>query len=409
MGFVFFDLGGLKAINDVYGVETGDAIIREVVSRLTVQIPEGAFAARLSGDEFGILAPLEVFGYSEAQACLAAVFDKPCDLREGDVQLNHYIGFVEFDHTATSQAAVLERALYAVKFARKNKNAPSVFFDEQLRQTMDRKTLLTNALRSCDFDAEMSVVFQPIVDVNTSTIISVECLARWNSPVVGHVSPADFIPAAEAAGYINRITLTLLAKAMRAAKSWPQNLRVSFNLSASNLSSRGFVQEFLAVLTEHRFDPRRLDCEVTETSVMWDFQEACRAIDILKSAGIGLSLDDFGTGYSSLSHVHRLPLDCIKVDRSFVSGITADTVGYGIVKSLLALSRDMEISCVVEGVETEEELAVLKSLGTNRVQGYLYSKPLTEQDLGVLLKDGQAKIDPFAKQEVSDQNLSQVS
>ena len=192
-------------------------------------------------------------------------------------------------------------------------------------------------------------------------------------------------------GFINALTLSLMEKAVLAARAWPEDLKLSFNLSASNLSSRGFVLEFLSLLEQHAFDPGRLNCEVTETTVMWDFAEACRAIDVLKDAGIRLSLDDFGTGYSSLSHVHRLPLDCIKVDRSFVRGISPDTAGYGIVKSLLALSREMGISCVVEGVETEEELSILRTLGTSEVQGYLFSKPISAEDLGAILQ-GRAQL-----------------
>ncbi|MEP1931081.1 MAG: EAL domain-containing protein [Roseibium sp.] len=402
-GLCVFDLGGLKAINDVYGVETGDKIIREVVLRLRERLPGGVFAARLAGDEFAVLTSPDVLNFEGIRSCLVDVFQEPCSLREGDVHLSHYIGYVEPDETAESQAVVLERALYAVQRARLRKNEPAVLFDDRLREQMDRKTLLTNALRTCDMETEMFVVFQPIVDVSYNRIIAVECLARWHSPLVGTVSPVEFIPAAETAGYINRITLTLLAKAMKAAQSWPDDLTLSFNLSATNLSSRGFVIEFLKTLTDNGFDPHRMDCEVTETSVMWDFDEACRAIDVLKSAGIGLSLDDFGTGYSSLSHVHNLPLDCIKVDRSFVSGINPDTPGYGIVKSMLALSRDMGISCVVEGVETEDELEVLKSLGTSRVQGYFYSKPLSESDLGDLLDCG------LTHSRTSDQDFAQVS
>lgn len=393
-GLCVFDLGGLKAINDVYSVKTGDELIRQVVTRLKKNLPIGGMAGRLAGDEFAVIGPMDTFDFASAKRFLDTVLEAPCTLPEGSMHLNHFMGYAELDASAASSTVTLERALFAAQQARRTRNNPAVMFDEALKAVMDRRILLSNALRTADLDRELYVVFQPIVNIKTNSVIGAECLARWDSAQVGFVPPSDFIPVAESSWQINRMTLILLRKAMTAATAWPENLRLSFNLSATNLSSGGFVEEFLGILNEFGFDPRRMNCEVTETSIMWDIQEANRAIGILKSAGIGLSLDDFGTGYSSLSHVHSLPLDCIKIDRSFVSGINPDTTGYGIVKSLLALSREMEIGCVVEGVETEEELDVLRQIGASCVQGYLFSKPVPADELTRLLEERSGAVEP---------------
>lgn len=380
-----FDLGGLRAINAIYGVETGDDILGEVVRRLRGRLGAGSFAARLAGDEFAILSLVDGGDLEDPAALFEDLFADACQLPESSVRLDYFAGIARTDVPLGSATELLERAVYAMQEAKHNRNNPIVTFGPGHLEHMGFQAKVTQALQGAEFAKEFSVAFQPIVDVNDNRITGVECLARWQSPLLGQVPPGAFIPVAERAGLINRLTLILLEKALVAAERWPADLRVSFNLSASNLSSRGFVSEFLQLLTSHGFDPRRLNCEVTETSVMWDFGEASRAIAVLKKAGIRLSLDDFGTGYSSLSHVHQLPLDCIKVDRSFVQGITPDTIGYGIVKSLLAMSREMGISCVVEGVETQEELAVLRSLGTSEVQGYLFSRPVGAPELDALL------------------------
>ena len=380
-----FDLGGLRSINNIYGVKTGDEILLEVARRLRAAMTPAMFAARIAGDEFVILSKHGGLEINRVAGLLQALFSDACQLPASSIQLHYRAGLAEADGTAASATELLERAVYAMQEAKQNGNNPIVAFGARHLEQMGLETRITQALGTADVEDEFTVAFQPIVNVARNRITAVECLARWHSPVLGQVSPADFIPIAERSGFINRLTLSLMEKAVQAAHAWPEEVKLSFNLSASNLSSRGFVLEFLKLLDRHGFDPRRLNCEVTETTVMWDFAEACRAIDVLKEAGIRLSLDDFGTGYSSLSHVHRLPLDCIKVDRSFVRGISPDTAGYGIVKSLLAMSREMGISCVVEGVETEEELSVLRTLGTSEVQGYLFSKPISAGDLEALL------------------------
>jgi predicted signal transduction protein with EAL and GGDEF domain len=196
---------------------------------------------------------------------------------------------------------------------------------------------------------------------------------------LGQVGPGLFICVAERSGMVDRLTRTLLEKALTAAGNWPRDIRLSFNLSTKDISSSEGVMRLVSIVNQSGFDPKRIDFEITETAMMHDFAQASAAIEILKALGCGISLDDFGTGFSSLSQLHSLPLTKIKIDRSFVTDLHQRPASYKIVKSLLALSRDMSLGCIVEGVETKAEADALRMLGCSLVQGYLYSKPLSEE------------------------------
>lgn len=195
---------------------------------------------------------------------------------------------------------------------------------------------------------------------------------------MGKVSPACFIPISERAGIVSSLTRPLFRKALRAACCWDPALRLSFNLSAHDLNSEAGVLALIGIIESSGFDAERLDLEITETAFTHDFEQVTQSVETLRRLGCGISLDDFGTGYSSLTRLHGLPLTKFKIDRSFVKNLHQRPASYKIVKSLLTLSADMGLDCVIEGVETEEELAALKALGGTSVQGYLFSPPLPE-------------------------------
>ncbi|MEM9966057.1 MAG: EAL domain-containing protein, partial [Asticcacaulis sp.] len=234
---------------------------------------------------------------------------------------------------------------------------------------------------------ELSVVFQPIVHIKTRIPIAFEALARWQSPLLGRVSPVEFIPVAERSGMIGLLTRQLLKKALATATQWPEGLRLSFNLSAHDLSSAEGVLRLIAIVKASGFDPKRLDFEITETAVMHDVNEVTEAINTLKALGCGISLDDFGTGFASLSQMHALPLTRIKIDRSFIVNIDQKPASYKIVKSLVTLCTDMGLGCVTEGVETEAEARVLLQLGCGTAQGYFYSQPLLATEIDSYLAE----------------------
>ena len=198
--------------------------------------------------------------------------------------------------------------------------------------------------------------------------VAFEALARWNSPELGRVAPGVFIPVAERTGLIGRLTIPLLGKALCEAQAWPEDIRLSFNLSALDCGSHDSVQQIIALIQASGFEPSRLDLEITETAIVQDIAQMQRAIIQFRQLGCGISLDDFGTGYSSLSQLHALSLTKLKIDRSFVAGIQHNPATFKIVKSLVGLTLDMGLECVIEGVETHEELAALTSLGCTQVR-----------------------------------------
>ncbi|MGH6760980.1 MAG: putative bifunctional diguanylate cyclase/phosphodiesterase [Phyllobacterium sp.] len=249
-----------------------------------------------------------------------------------------------------------------------------------------RRHDVERALLSADLETELSVFFQPIIDLPTDSIVSFETLARWESPKLGPVSPGDFIPAAESCGLINELTRNLLDRALSVAAGWPDRIKLSFNLSAQDISTSTGGLGLIAQIMESGTDPGKIVFEITETATIHDFDRASAAIRAFKALGIGISLDDFGTGFSSLSHLQRLPLNQIKIDRSFVSNIEGSPVNRMIVKSLITLCADLNLGCVAEGVETTTQLEVLRELGCPRAQGYYFGHPMSEEDTAMLIR-----------------------
>lgn len=243
-------------------------------------------------------------------------------------------------------------------------------------------------MRHSNLGNEMWVAFQPIRDIESARTIGYEALARWQSPTLGAIDPAVFIPIAEHAHQIGRLTEILLTKALKTAASWPEPFCISFNLSALDLVSRETMESVRQIVVASGVAPERIEFEVTETAVMRDFDMASEAIARLRQLGMRIALDDFGTGFSSLSHVHRLKPDKIKIDRSFVRDIEVNAASRDIIRTIIDMSRNLGLACVVEGVETEAQLSNLRSLGCHLIQGYLFGRPMNEAAVNQHIADG---------------------
>ena len=387
------DLDGFKPINDNYGHSVGDRVLIEAGRRIREVCegfgPQRVEFARLGGDEFGLV----VCGDPE-DADLARLGERigeqvklPYQLDTAHTGLSCSIGFALYPDSATTSEALYECADYSLYHAKRHLRGRTVIFSGELEAEIRSRGVIENLLRTSDFGAEMELVFQPIVDAMSEHTAGFETLARWHSPRLGWVSPADFIPAAERIGLIRPLTQVLLARALATAKTWPDHIRLSFNLSAHDVCAAEGILPLISIIEKSGLPPHRIDFEITETAVTFDFVRAQQSIATLKAMGCGISLDDFGTGYSSLSHVHRLPLDKIKVDRSFVADINENPVSLKIIKSLTGLCDDMEIACVVEGVETRAQLDTLRRLGCDLIQGYYFAKPMP----GAAIEDYLAK------------------
>lgn len=393
------DLDGFKPINDNYGHSVGDRVLIEAGRRIREVCegfgPQRVEFARLGGDEFGLV----VCGDPE-EADLIRLGERigsqvklPYQLDTAHTGLSCSIGFALFPDSATTSEALYECADYSLYHAKRHQRGRTVIFSSELEAEIRSRGVIENLLRTSDFSAEMELVFQPIVDAMSEHTASFETLARWNSPRLGWVSPADFIPAAERIGLIRPLTQALLARALATAKTWPDDIRLSFNLSAHDVCAAEGILPLISIIEKSGLPPHRIDFEITETAVTFDFARAQQSIATLKAMGCGISLDDFGTGYSSLSHVHRLPLDKIKVDRSFVAEINENPVSHKIIKSLAGLCDDMEIACVVEGVETRAQLDSLRRLGCDFIQGYYFAKPMPADAITDYLGNERQRID----------------
>lgn len=378
------DLDGFKPVNDLYGHAAGDRLLIEVGQRLaSVCASKNVHLSRLGGDEFALVVS-DMTSDADLVACgekLCAALRTPFQLPEAMVQISGSVGFAFYPEMAASPEELFDRADYALYHGKRSKRGNAILFSADHNAEIHRDARIEQGLKIADFASEFKVVFQPIVDIRTEQVVGFEALARWTSPTLGSVSPALFIPIAERAGIISQLTRPLLTKALSTARRWPTHMRLSFNLSAHDLTSAEGVLSVVSTIEKSGFDARRLDLEITETAFTHDFGQVQESIDILRNLGCGISLDDFGTGYSSLSRLHALPLTKIKVDRGFVANLHEKPASYKIVKSLLALSGDMRVDCIVEGVETKEEMATLRKLGGALVQGYFYSPPISEAEI----------------------------
>jgi diguanylate cyclase (GGDEF)-like protein len=390
------DLDGFKPVNDTYGHSVGDRVlveagrrIREACAELEAVSRLGIHVARLGGDEFGLVicgdpteAELEHLGQS---VCARVRLPYQLDTLHAGIACS--VGFALYPQSAATADTLYECADYALYHAKRHARGQAVVFSREHEAEIRSRGVIEHMLQGADLDKELQLAFQPIVDAASERPVAFEVLARWHSPKLGLVSPADFIPAAERIGMIRPLTRVLLRRALAAARSWPDDVRLSFNLSAHDICAAEGVLPIIAIVEGSGVAPRRIEFEITETAITFDFARAQQAIATLKLMGCGISLDDFGTGYSSLSHVHRLPLDKIKIDRSFIADINDNPVSHKIIKSLTSLCEDMELTCVAEGVETRAQLDSLRRLGCQLIQGYYFARPMAQEAVAAYLAE----------------------
>ena len=381
------DLDGFKPVNDTYGHAVGDTLLCQIALRLRAQVGPAVEVFRLGGDEFAFIFVTDDVADVLAQSHdLCAALRQPFKLANCTALVSGTVGLAIYPDMANNAEDLFERADYAMYRAKHGgqRGEASLFSDED-EAKIRRSSIIEQALKIADLDRELSLMFQPIVDVRTDRVVGFEALARWSSPELGQVSPAEFIPVAEQAGLINALTTVLLGKALAEAATWPNHLRLSFNLSVFDISSPENLLRITTLIRNSGITPSRVEFEITETAMVSDFVAIFVAVNTLKEVGVAISVDDFGTGYSSLRQVHQLPLDKLKIDRSFVSDIDTNQASQKIVKSLISLCSDLNLDCVVEGVETRGELDAIRKLGGKLVQGYYYGTPMRAEALGQLV------------------------
>jgi len=374
------DLDGLKEVNDVFGHALGDKLLIEVAHRLQ-DSARGGVVARLSGDEFGLIidGKQPEAGLALAQQIGEAVA-KDFQIDGRPVRAGITTGMSVFPHNGTDGASLLANAGAALFRAKqKSRGTISLYQPEMDQQIRDRRVLhqdLSMAVKN----GELSLAFQPQGaaghSVAESEIIGFEALARWQHPVRGQVSPAEFIPIAEESGLIVEMGEWILREACREAASWPKPLQVAVNLSPAQFMHGDVVGLVHSILIETGLAPGRLELEITEGVLIEDFDRGLALLRRLKALGVRISMDDFGSGYSSLSYLQAFPFDKIKIDRAFIINLGRNPQSAAIVRAVIDLGHGLEMSIIAEGVETLDQLAFLAKEGCDGVQGYLLGKPL---------------------------------
>lgn len=371
------DLDGFKQVNDLHGHRAGDSLLEQVGRRLAEFECDALQIARLGGDEFGLLFA-QGTAHDELIAASAAICDalrKPYVLAQATVRVSATVGVALFPEAGRTAEQLFERADYALYHAKAHRRGQATVFSQQHESTIRQLGEIEQALRQADLEREMTLHFQPIIDVETGAIVAYEALARWHSSTLGPIAPDVFIRIAEKSDLIHELTDVLLRKALSFMARSDSRIGVSFNLSARDLASPDAVERVRQIVRQSHVDAARLTFEVTETAVIENFAKGRAALSHLSALGAKIALDDFGTGYSSLHCIHQLPLNSVKVDRSFVQEIEHDTLAQGIVRGIVELCRNLGLSCVIEGVETARQAEVLAQLGCRLMQGYHFGKP----------------------------------
>ncbi|MGZ4609051.1 MAG: putative bifunctional diguanylate cyclase/phosphodiesterase [Actinomycetes bacterium] len=382
---VLLDLDRFQEVNDTLGHTHGDALIVQVGARLGAAVGPEDTVARLGGDEYAVLLP-EVVGEPAAIGAAQALREalrEPFDVAGLALAVDASAGIAVFPEGGANAETVLRQADVAMYVAKRGHVGHAVYEPGADHHSTTRLQLVAE-LRTAVEQGQLVVHYQPKLDLTTGAVRGVEALVRWQHPERGLLPPYDFVPTAERTGLIGPLTDVVLDAALGQAKTWIDGGRVvpvSVNISPRSLLDPTFPARVLAVVAAHRLPASVLVLEITETSIMEDPEHALEALQQLHDAGIYLSIDDFGTGYSSLAYLKRLPVDELKVDRSFVSSLTVDARDRLIVASTVALGRALGLDVVAEGVEDEATTLALQDLGCDLAQGYVFGRPAPAEEL----------------------------
>ncbi|WP_293228020.1 EAL domain-containing protein [Paludibacterium sp.] len=402
LAVIFIDLDRFKLINDSFGHQSGDELLRVIAIRLANTVGERGMLARLGGDEFTLLmSDFENLGdLSIIAEQVLGVLAKPLQLEEHEVFVTGSIGISVYPNDGADARTLLKNAdvaMYRAKDA--GKNTYEFFNAEMNAQTVER-LVLENSLRQALERDEFELHFQPQVDAVTRSLIGVEVLLRWRHPQQGLVAPGRFIPLAEETGLIKPIGAWVLKEACRQLKRWDREglsvPRLAVNLSARQFEQANLISLVHAALEESGIAPQRLELEITESMIMQNPVETVRILNELKNLGVQLAIDDFGTGYSSLSILKRFPLDSLKIDRSFVDGLPQDGDSAAITEAVLAMARKLGFSVVAEGVEHAGQANFLQAIGCDSLQGYYFGKPMPAEHFVAWLAEGETSLPPRA-------------
>ncbi len=386
---MFLDLDRFKFVNDTLGHEAGDLLLREVTARLLTVTDQRAIVARMGGDEFTVLMSGEETEVAALAEQVRDIVSKPYEIWDQTLHISTSVGISLFPHDSTDADVLLKYADNAMYFAKEQGKNNVQFYGKSAKDSALQRLALENDLRKAIEREELVLHYQPLVNTYSGEMIGVEALVRWNHPVKGMIPPGVFIPIAEESGLIVPIGEWVLRTACVQNKAWQDaglpKIRVAVNLSMYQFQKADIVKTVAEALKDSGLEPEYLELEITETMAMRQVDSTIFKLQALKDLGLHISVDDFGTGYSSLNYLKRFPIDSVKVDRSFVNEITNDTDDAAIVTAIIAMAHSLKLDVVAEGVETEEQIAFLRELRCDEMQGYFFSHPVPVEQMTELL------------------------
>jgi diguanylate cyclase (GGDEF)-like protein len=372
------DLDRFKEVNDTLGHAVGDALLQAVTARIAGCIRETDTLGRVSGDEFTII-QCPIASTEEARAVAARIVEvvqEPFSLMGHQVMIGASVGVALAPKDGIDGEMLLRSADLALYKAKHERRGTYRFFEADMTSHLQSRRDLELALRNALQNGEFEVYYQPLLNLEHNAVCSFEALIRWNRPGIGMVSPANFIPLAEETGLINQIGEWVMREACREAAAWPDHIMVSVNLSPVQFKNRALVQMIMSALAASGLAPSRLEVEITESILVQDSDSALEMLKSLRLLGVKIALDDFGTGYSSLSYLQSFPFDKIKIDRSFIKDLeTGNENALAIVSAVVQLGSSLGMATTAEGVETTDQLEIVRSRGCTEIQGYLLSPP----------------------------------
>jgi diguanylate cyclase (GGDEF)-like protein len=381
-----------KSINDSLGHEVGDEVLRQLSQRLRAVLANGDVLGRLAGDEFVVLGRVGT-GTIPAEVTVETIFAalrQPFSIDGHDIEVAVCAGISMFPADGTTFDVLLRRAETAMRAARSIARGSFRFYSEDMSKSEEERLALEADLRHAIRDGQLELHYQPKVDIANGRVRSAEALLRWKHPQRGFVPPNVFIPIAEETGLILTIGEWVLRRACTQMRSWLDGglppLRVSVNLSAKQFRHGDLTAVVCSALEDAQLQPGYLELELTESSIMHDAEASAATLQLLSTMGVHISIDDFGTGYSSLSYLWRLPLDKLKIDRSFVRELLSNPDDVVIVKAIISLAHSLRLGVVAEGVETQEQLEHLRELGCDQYQGFFCSPAVPPDAFIALIK-----------------------
>jgi len=395
LGLFWLDLDKFKEVNDTLGHPVGDKVLAEVASRLREQAPEGATIARFGGDEFIVVA--EVADRMQCEALARALnhdLGRTSRIEGHRIDTASSMGVALLPDDGADTDTLLKCADLALYHAKVGGRNQICFFDHAMTRDLVRRKEIETELRAAIVRDELSIFFQPIIDLSTGRIRSFEALVRWFHPEKGELRPDEFIPVAEETGVIITLGNWITAQAAQACAGWPEDVTIAVNLSPLQIRAPGAALGILNALREAGLDPRRLELEVTESLFLDDNVNTARFIEDLSAEGVRFALDDFGTGYSSLGYINKFPFRKIKVDRSFVSGPNVGKKTDAIIRAVAELGATLDMDIVAEGLETIEQVKAVRDAGCTLGQGYYFSRAVPDYLATLLLaqeRDGDSQ------------------